>query len=217
MSTNNSLSHLLKTKDPLKAHLLNPIRMSTPVFPDSYSKLDQSSQFEGLMSFKKNPCSFAEKEKILNNFGSPFMPDSPTGSLNFNETLLDDNRSENPLMLPSSFQHQKDSLKDYLILFVDTCKHSPKNQHKNIKLILFDLELNKIAMLYDLSLNSLDFSQEGTPVLPEIQLLDDQIHFCVWSKEHLWVYSLFSKQPICLLYTSPSPRDLSTSRMPSSA
>ena len=25
------------------------------------------------------------------------------------------------------------------------------------------------------------------------------------------------QQPVCLLYTSPSPRDLSTSRMPSSA
>ena len=30
-------------------------------------------------------------------------------------------------------------------------------------------------------------------------------------------YSMFSLPHICLLYTSPSPRDLSTSRMPSSA
>ena len=29
--------------------------------------------------------------------------------------------------------------------------------------------------------------------------------------------ALMEKQKICLLYTSPSPRDLSTSRMPSSA
>ena len=29
--------------------------------------------------------------------------------------------------------------------------------------------------------------------------------------------SLYEKDKICLLYTSPSPRDLSTSRMPSSA
>ena len=29
--------------------------------------------------------------------------------------------------------------------------------------------------------------------------------------------NLFVKEGICLLYTSPSPRDLSTSRMPSSA
>ena len=28
---------------------------------------------------------------------------------------------------------------------------------------------------------------------------------------------IFTHAPICLLYTSPSPRDLSTSRMPSSA
>ncbi len=30
-------------------------------------------------------------------------------------------------------------------------------------------------------------------------------------------YKPFTLSPLCLLYTSPSPRDLSTSRMPSSA
>ena len=50
----------------------------------------------------------------------------------------------------------------------------------------------------------------------------------VWDNEQQWVVKPitknfaaqlgFSKKPIiCLLYTSPSPRDLSTSRMPSSA
>ena len=34
----------------------------------------------------------------------------------------------------------------------------------------------------------------------------------VWRKAHL-----FDRKKACLLYTSPSPRDLSTSRMPSSA
>ena len=35
---------------------------------------------------------------------------------------------------------------------------------------------------------------------------------------HWWLYSHFVALPLgCLLYTSPSPRDLSTSRMPSSA
>ena len=38
-------------------------------------------------------------------------------------------------------------------------------------------------------------------------------------KEFLWaMYSAYIEQGLdCLLYTSPSPRDLSTSRMPSSA
>ena len=44
--------------------------------------------------------------------------------------------------------------------------------------------------------------QLGAPVL-EINLDDDQLHDAV--------------DDTCLLYTSPSPRDLSTSRMPSSA
>ena len=35
-------------------------------------------------------------------------------------------------------------------------------------------------------------------------------------QDHRWMGRLFSYYP-CLLYTSPSPRDLSTSRMPSSA
>ena len=39
-----------------------------------------------------------------------------------------------------------------------------------------------------------------------------------WGDEELWRTMLDEVQPdLCLLYTSPSPRDLSTSRMPSSA
>ena len=34
---------------------------------------------------------------------------------------------------------------------------------------------------------------------------------------YMYGTQLISRAPICLLYTSPSPRDLSTSRMPSSA
>ena len=37
-------------------------------------------------------------------------------------------------------------------------------------------------------------------------------------KDDLWFFDChFREDPVCLLYTSPSPRDLSTSRMPSSA
>ena len=35
--------------------------------------------------------------------------------------------------------------------------------------------------------------------------------------QYLYDNNIFDKNDICLLYTSPSPRDLSTSRMPSSA
>ena len=40
----------------------------------------------------------------------------------------------------------------------------------------------------------------------------------LWVGEHNSIYFVdIKKKKICLLYTSPSPRDLSTSRMPSSA
>ena len=41
-----------------------------------------------------------------------------------------------------------------------------------------------------------------------------QIH---QDKEHYHIHIILSPNEYCLLYTSPSPRDLSTSRMPSSA
>ena len=59
--------------------------------------------------------------------------------------------------------------------------------------------------------------QNGAPVL-EINIEDDQIDDLVddaiqfYNERHMDGYIR-----TCLLYTSPSPRDLSTSRMPSSA
>ena len=41
--------------------------------------------------------------------------------------------------------------------------------------------------------------------------------FCSLSDNLLIVIGIYLSNYICLLYTSPSPRDLSTSRMPSSA
>ena len=49
---------------------------------------------------------------------------------------------------------------------------------------------------------------------------DKALWASTWAEESVWDLSAFSaegKANICLLYTSPSPRDLSTSRMPSSA
>ena len=43
-------------------------------------------------------------------------------------------------------------------------------------------------------------------------------NFMAFRNSYLFVYSLMMAGDwLCLLYTSPSPRDLSTSRMPSSA
>ena len=39
----------------------------------------------------------------------------------------------------------------------------------------------------------------------------------LYGDENASIYSAAGRSEICLLYTSPSPRDLSTSRMPSSA
>ena len=50
------------------------------------------------------------------------------------------------------------------------------------------------------------YAQYGTPVLTACAT--EGTHYCDLTGEAQW---------ICLLYTSPSPRDLSTSRMPSSA
>eukprot|EP00829_Urostomides_striatus_P006359 TRINITY_DN16925_c0_g1_i1.p1 TRINITY_DN16925_c0_g1~~TRINITY_DN16925_c0_g1_i1.p1 ORF type:complete len:175 (-),score=61.69 TRINITY_DN16925_c0_g1_i1:9-503(-) len=48
-----------------------------------------------------------------------------------------------------------------------------------------------------------------------LSLIFNEVSFC--DKEDKTSYVQTKKKKICLLYTSPSPRDLSTSRMPSSA
>ena len=45
----------------------------------------------------------------------------------------------------------------------------------------------------------------------------DGIHFEVKNVQRLNLHAALEQADSCLLYTSPSPRDLSTSRMPSSA
>ena len=203
MSINDSLSRLLPLGDPLSQHLLNPARMSTPIFGDAIAEKETSLKFEGLMSFKKKPCSISERE-LMARLGSPARVDSPSQSINFNETLIADNQSGLPgqgTEMPSSASGQ---LKDYLIFLIDTCKHSSRNRHKNIKLILFDLEQDKIAMLYELPLPASNKTGKEGVALPRIQLLNDNIHFCVWSEQNLWVYDLFAKQPIVSIRPDPA-------------
>ena len=48
----------------------------------------------------------------------------------------------------------------------------------------------------------LEFNSQDKPIIDE---------------KMLWTSSSNTQDKVCLLYTSPSPRDLSTSRMPSSA
>ena len=55
-----------------------------------------------------------------------------------------------------------------------------------------------------------------TPGVPIRKLHGVMLPGLVNAHTHLQ-YTLFSEVGACLLYTSPSPRDLSTSRMPSSA
>ena len=77
----------------------------------------------------------------------------------------------------------------------------------------WELEINK-------NLNSLDFDKFSdafrfkTKLSKEINFLDSK-----WEKSFYGIYRerVWNGSLGCLLYTSPSPRDLSTSRMPSSA
>ena len=46
---------------------------------------------------------------------------------------------------------------------------------------------------------------------------DNQIRFAAFVNDKSKILHSAQRDNLCLLYTSPSPRDLSTSRMPSSA
>jgi len=50
-----------------------------------------------------------------------------------------------------------------------------------------------------------------------VRYLEEAIKGADLQEYHVLVRALHERVRICLLYTSPSPRDLSTSRMPSSA
>lgn len=171
-------------------------RMSVPLFSNQVSS-DPVSQFEGMMSFKKHT-----KKPDLLGPDSPRKLGSPDGSLDFEDTILQE--AVDPEAHARDFSADDPSqLKDYLILLVDTSKHSTRNAHKNIKLLLFDLEQNKIAMLYELKLGADEYSLNRPDRLPQIRLMQDKIHFCVWTPANLWVFDLFSPTPIVNLLPDP--------------
>ena len=67
---------------------------------------------------------------------------------------------------------------------------------------------------------ALDRDGPDSAILTEEELLESRRSFFPddYDKDDwLFGYGSLIWNPVCLLYTSPSPRDLSTSRMPSSA
>ena len=77
------------------------------------------------------------------------------------------------------------------------------------------------AMEFEIQ-RQIDILEDGGEITQETRLYDSDKHETrsMRSKEEAHDYRYFPDPdlpPICLLYTSPSPRDLSTSRMPSSA
>ena len=71
----------------------------------------------------------------------------------------------------------------------------------------------------DIETFSFALSQLKTPNLEKAQfnIHKDEAKFKCRVCSHEWTFSSVELDEDCLLYTSPSPRDLSTSRMPSSA
>ena len=64
--------------------------------------------------------------------------------------------------------------------------------------------------------NGLNLTQTNNDVLAAWEK-NDIFHKSIDEREGCPQFIFFEGPPSCLLYTSPSPRDLSTSRMPSSA
>ena len=86
-----------------------------------------------------------------------------------------------------------------------------------VDFVLLELEKNRE---YDLRPNRVDMfdALERYIVEKAPSVSADQIKDYRTLRKHLTAFKEYSSQPVtCLLCTSPSPRDLSTSRMPSSA
>ena len=67
--------------------------------------------------------------------------------------------------------------------------------------------------------NSKVWNTLSTPLKKRRKIIEANINYCFDDKPQEWRQAVINKtwDETCLLYTSPSPRDLSTSRMPSSA
>ena len=108
------------------------------------------------------------------------------------------------------------------------CKHLQKNTQKNNKLELLGVKENNLKNI-DLVIDHNTFNViTGPSGSGKTSLAFDTIH-AEGGRRYIETFSPYTRQFLdrlkqpelksctCLLYTSPSPRDLSTSRMPSSA
>lgn len=160
------------------------------------------------MSFKKEPMKGSAKNIILNKLDSMTHEMGLRESLKFNETFnFEEARSCFAYEKSHYMNGKKSFLRDYLILLIDTCKHSSQNQSKNVKMILFDLKVDKIAMVYKLPLASILANDSNGLSLPKIQILNDNIHFFVWNSSGLWVFDIFRKHPIVNILVEPNSQE----------
>ena len=86
-----------------------------------------------------------------------------------------------------------------------------KNNFSSIESIIKDAKQNKMFILVDDEKRE----NEGDLIIPSSCANTKNINFMAKNGRGLICLAMDSIH--CLLYTSPSPRDLSTSRMPSSA
>ena len=101
-------------------------------------------------------------------------------------------------MKPSDFKYFKANSLDHALDIL--------NSEENVKIISGGQSLVPL----------MNFRLGQPDILLDINDIKD-LNFVSESSSNLEIGSLLTHTNACLLYTSPSPRDLSTSRMPSSA
>ena len=88
-------------------------------------------------------------------------------------------------------------------------KEAPKIVLDKVVSVRFDTNVNNLEWNFKAKSNVIDVKVgQVNRIEFEVENIGDETTYGVAS---------FNVSPACLLYTSPSPRDLSTSRMPSSA
>lgn len=181
------------------------------------------SPFKNISSnqFLKVPNTDSKKDTNDNlyNFKKQLKPnlelksDRNDQSIRFNDSMaLDEITSCFDFEKSCMLNGLKHTRRDYLILFVNTFKTN--NHMNNIKMFLFDLKLDKISMVYNMPAiifknfnNSNKLDSEIEISLPKIKILNDYLHFIVYNSTGIWIYQLFSKDPIVNI-TSPESCEL---------
>ena len=138
----------------------------------------------------------------LDQFGADFDPYEYMDTVEDKEQNIRDTEA----MLLAG---KTDGLKNYLMGFIDDSRdpqavQAAQELMKRLEEIAPQNALRTAEMSMEQNCNMIDGIPNNTPLLPSPPEPDKKPLDKV-------------KEPPCLLYTSPSPRDLSTSRMPSSA